>query len=343
MERVVYILGAGFSAPLGLPVVADFLVKARDLYFSRREEHKHFDDVLGQVAQLSMVKNYVEADLFDIEEVFSVLDMEEHLKGEYARSKRLSDFIRSVIVAYTPEISYGAPTGVNWWDMNFGHGPASDHSAFVASLFQLDFTRDRAGAFAATPCETDVRYDVISLNYDTVLEAICTQIASERGGLIKFARPGQGSEPEPQQPWLCKLHGSVDDGDLVPPTWRKTSNGPLAAEWRVARQLLAGANHIRILGYSLPASDSYIKYLFKAAFKDSPHLKSVHVVTLDPSGQARARFERFFTFNFFRFKSGDVTEYARQITGAFRQRSRGPYRYDQLERLHAGYFSRDAG
>jgi len=32
MERVVYILGAGFSAPLGLPVMNDLMIKAKDLY-----------------------------------------------------------------------------------------------------------------------------------------------------------------------------------------------------------------------------------------------------------------------------------------------------------------------
>ena len=32
MNRVVYVLGAGFSAPLGIPIVRSFLEKSKDLY-----------------------------------------------------------------------------------------------------------------------------------------------------------------------------------------------------------------------------------------------------------------------------------------------------------------------
>lgn len=42
-EKVVYILGAGFSAPLGLPVMSNFLVKSKDLYFSDTEKYKRFN------------------------------------------------------------------------------------------------------------------------------------------------------------------------------------------------------------------------------------------------------------------------------------------------------------
>jgi len=32
MDKVVYFLGAGFSAPLGLPVTSNFIVKSKDMY-----------------------------------------------------------------------------------------------------------------------------------------------------------------------------------------------------------------------------------------------------------------------------------------------------------------------
>jgi len=34
LEKVVYLLGAGFSAPLGLPVMSNFLEKSKDIYFA---------------------------------------------------------------------------------------------------------------------------------------------------------------------------------------------------------------------------------------------------------------------------------------------------------------------
>jgi hypothetical protein len=34
MKNVVYVLGAGFSAYAGLPVMSNFIEKAKDIYFS---------------------------------------------------------------------------------------------------------------------------------------------------------------------------------------------------------------------------------------------------------------------------------------------------------------------
>ncbi len=45
-DRVVYLLGAGFSAPLGLPVMSNFLMKSKDMYFSDPERFSTFKEVL---------------------------------------------------------------------------------------------------------------------------------------------------------------------------------------------------------------------------------------------------------------------------------------------------------
>ena len=52
MEKVTYILGAGFSAPLGLPVMQDFLAKSKDLYFSDPRRYRHFERVFDLVRNL---------------------------------------------------------------------------------------------------------------------------------------------------------------------------------------------------------------------------------------------------------------------------------------------------
>ena len=51
MENVVYLLGAEFSAPLGLPVMKDFLLKSKDLYFQNRDEYGHFVEVIEEVIE----------------------------------------------------------------------------------------------------------------------------------------------------------------------------------------------------------------------------------------------------------------------------------------------------
>jgi len=47
MENVFYILGAGFSAPLSLPVMSNFLMKSKDMYFSDPERLQHFQEIFN--------------------------------------------------------------------------------------------------------------------------------------------------------------------------------------------------------------------------------------------------------------------------------------------------------
>jgi len=44
-DHVVYILGAGFSAPLGLPVMANFLEISKDMFASDPETYRDFAKV----------------------------------------------------------------------------------------------------------------------------------------------------------------------------------------------------------------------------------------------------------------------------------------------------------
>ena len=73
-SKVVYILGAGFSAPLGLPVMSDFLSRSKDLYFEDSQRFKHFDKVFQEIRHMAQAKNYLDIDLFNIEQILSILD-----------------------------------------------------------------------------------------------------------------------------------------------------------------------------------------------------------------------------------------------------------------------------
>ena len=45
-------MGAGFSAPAGLPVMSNFLLKSKDLYFKDQTRYKHFEEVFKKIDQL---------------------------------------------------------------------------------------------------------------------------------------------------------------------------------------------------------------------------------------------------------------------------------------------------
>lgn len=53
MERIVYLLGAGFSAPLGLPIMSDFYFKSQDMFMAEPDKYSHFKEVFDTIRDMS--------------------------------------------------------------------------------------------------------------------------------------------------------------------------------------------------------------------------------------------------------------------------------------------------
>ena len=85
--------------------------------------------------------------------------------------------------------------------------------------------------------------------------------------------------------------------------------------WAAAHEILREANQIRIIGYSLPLADAYIKYLFKSAVIDAPHLKQIDVICRDSDGQTWNRYREFIRLDYARFAIADVTSYLDVVRG----------------------------
>lgn len=322
VEKIVYFLGAGFSAPLGLPVMSNFLVKSKDMFFEDPVKYSHFQDIFREIQALSVIKNYYESDLFNIEEILSILYMHSQLEN----SELKKDFIRylkDVISYFTPSlVPYkGFQLASNWHGFIFG--PPKDVynkvGAFAANLLNLTIKEisrraDTKERFRASRFEeTDAKYAVVTVNYDRVLEQVPEYLTSNISTLyekpIGFVSPGGPKEPTWEEPAIVKLHGDVTHTTIVPPTWSKGVNSDIIVAWQAAHSLLREATQIRIIGYSLPVSDAYVQYLLKSAVSDSQHLKSLDVLCLDPDGSVEKRYRDFITFRYFRFKSVKVEDY----------------------------------
>jgi NAD-dependent SIR2 family protein deacetylase len=59
MEQIVYFLGAGFSAPLGLPVMRTFLMRSKDMYAAEPERYRHFREVFECISELARIQSYL--------------------------------------------------------------------------------------------------------------------------------------------------------------------------------------------------------------------------------------------------------------------------------------------
>ena len=304
MKTIVYFLGAGFSVPAGLPVISNFLFKAKDQLAQDPEKYKHFAEVFQYIDSLSKAKNFTNIDLYNIEEIFSIADTHELLGHKH--KENLEQFIKDVIEYHTPKFSsqLGSTDIVGQVNVHglFGSSERCRHYVlFVSSLLNvcLSGTPNATGDLlvnevTAEKCQSDHCYKVITLNYDTIIEDALKLLNSYGNGHLTID--------------LAKLHGSVDK-TIIPPTWNKQLGGEINTQWTNAAKWLKDATEIRILGYSMPQTDVYIKHLFGTALMESLNLQQIDVLCLDPDGTVSERYNHMFTFPRYKFYNVDLTEY----------------------------------
>jgi len=354
MEKVVYILGAGFSAPLGLPLMSNFIEKSKDMYFKSTNRFQHFEAIYQLIREVAYLKNFINSDLHNIEEILSILEMG-HFVGD--NSKELDNykrFIKDVINFYTPQIKLDRQKQdqSNWFSMIFGEERLLNcYGFFVSNLLQLKFGkyfdsdfRNYSNYYSKT-ADSSKNYDygIITLNYDLIIENFVSFI-NESYPLtanMKFETVSSSYDPniDFHKLKIAKLHGCMTR-DIIPPTWNKSSahSNDVVNSWKLAYEMLVEANQIRIIGYSLPVSDSYIKYLLSVAFKNSKHLKKVDVLTFDSDKKTYERYDKLFAFPKFQFKNCKFEEFLKFAYGVERLSTKVGF-HDWHDNLHNSDFS----
>ena len=87
---------------------------------------------------------------------------------------------------------------------------------------------------------------------------------------------GQALDPEPV---------------VIPPTWSKSAHhNRLSRVWSQAAEELSDADHIVVIGYSLPESDAFFRYLYGLGTVGEQALRSFSVYDPNPEG-VKERFE----------------------------------------------------
>jgi hypothetical protein len=350
MEKVVYLLGAGFSAPLGLPVMGDFLMKSKDMYATNRTSYKHFEEVFQTIRDMSISKNYYEADLFNIEEILSILEMENRLEGKKLHGSFIR-YLADVITHYTPDMTpHEGSFPANWHEFLFSKVPVdtwSDYGFFIATILNLSFKeimkRSAGGGNTREvqchyPTNREIRYSIITLNYDMIPEKIC-QFINEKydpDHRIRFKSKIEEGADE-NLPTLAKLHGSIEERNIVAPTWSKDVNEKILDAWKLAHKSLTEANHLRILGYSLPETDAYVRYLLKSAVIKSDNLKTIDVICFDDYGTVQKRYDDFISFKNYRFIQKSIESYLTENRRS-QFKDSGEMKIDRLEHTHKDYF-----
>jgi len=82
---------------------------------------------------------------------------------------------------------------------------------------------------------------------------------------------------------------AVEGPQIVPPTWNKAQyHGELETVWRAAANVLSDAENIFVIGYSLPETDQFFRYLYALGTVGPARLKRFWVI--DPDDRVESRF-----------------------------------------------------
>jgi hypothetical protein len=98
----------------------------------------------------------------------------------------------------------------------------------------------------------------------------------------------------------------------VPPSWDKTEHRDiLTPVWAKALEELKAAKRICVIGYSMPKSDAFFKYLMALALAENDRLSNLIVVDIDRTVEARWKevLEPMFVQRRFDFHTEGLTGY----------------------------------
>jgi hypothetical protein len=321
--KTVFILGAGASKKAGSPLMSDFLDRASDLsrfggISALSKIGQDIEEVFKAISELQSVYYKSHLDLDNIESVFGAIEMALILKKlgkrSYEEIQKLRDSLVTVIYK---TLEYGIKFPVIGQTI-YSPEPYED---FASTL--IDALKNNRGT-------ANMPYSFITFNYDLCLDHAlrhfngcdyCLNGKRDAGkypllklhGSINWGLSGEEIIPRYIQEAHFDLWGDnkyvyYDLGSklsnkthndkplsgppvIIPPTWDKNSyHAQISNVWSVAASELSTAENIIVIGYSLPETDSFFRYLF-ALGADSPiKIRNFVVINPDESGQVEKGF-----------------------------------------------------
>jgi SIR2-like domain len=273
--------------------MSNFIDKARDLYFYDQEKYSTtIGKTLKLIGKYSSVKNYLNINLHNIEDLLSIAYMESKITKKSRDIKLVTEFIEVVIENCTGDVK-------NWAEY-FARLVAN--ARFRQGNTSISDARRRYyEQFYDGKMFKKSEFGIVSLNYDLVIENALSRLAAKYGKFYELVdSPNTVAEHFiTTNTWsgtgvrIAKLHGSLNR-KIVPPTWNKDVYGELRSDWELALKLFERATHIIFLGYSLPLTDNYIKYLLASGLSGNQRLKRISVITKDADGQTNIRYKSLF-------------------------------------------------
>jgi hypothetical protein len=319
----VYILGAGFSRPMGGPLFKELFTKP--ILFNY-EMHTSVDGSKARLAMAVQQLNYKYPDLLaekvftDAEHFLELCDSVLHGKEQLF----LNRFKQSFNGLYE-NIRVVNPTKSDIDLFQTFFDAATIHIAIDTNTFieQVPDDNDRWKPYIHWFKGLGKTDSIVTLNYDLLVETIATKDGRPFPGrefkskeeLCLVDELLNQNENHPDLPMLFKLHGSVDWIELEGKAWVKRYNvddyfhgqtpllgtpgttkaslskGCLDKVWGSAIEKIKEAHVISIVGYSLPETDNDFRIkLLDSIIGSHGNLKAINIVLGPPTPHSqRAR------------------------------------------------------
>jgi len=330
----VYVLGAGASVHTGAPLLNDFLVTARHLYQAKADllHRESFGRVFDWINSLRASAYYVDVDTDNLEHVFSILEMSRQIGLEGAAE--LSDDLVQLVVEtldrqqlvfrggkLVPEPVY-QQFATQLLASNRRRKEVTKADAFGGNdsiiTFNYDVMVDCALAYAgytinyhvAAPPKPNgidllklhgsVNWGISKCSDEPTITVVPPPLGDANNPLMQEGvgvpiRMATHSLPRAR----CNHCGNACGLRplLVPPTWSKAINRwrAVADVWAQAVRNIESAQQIVVIGYSMPETDTFFKYLLSLGLKANRGLHRVVVVNPSATPALRTRYESVFS------------------------------------------------
>jgi hypothetical protein len=326
VAQTVFILGAGASKAIGIPLMDEFIDAADDLRSQGASEvdRAAFDLVFDVIRdRLRLLHATSVVNLSNIEAVFSLIEMGslvERLPGTSVGDlESIRAAIRTVLAqtieqhcrfTYTEEGQWLPPESYLTLAGFVEKARETNHANPVSFLtFNYDLGLDFALHWSNLAIDyglgpgADRAVPVLKLHgsLNWVSCPTCGAVHASSLGDLFAALPGRLTDRQAIQrmlpasrivlgrPSRCPAEHGPRQLALVPPSWNKTQyHRAFGAVWGRAVAELAEASEIIVIGYSLPISDAFFRDLLALGLAGIRRLRRFAVV--DPNSEVAARF-----------------------------------------------------
>ena len=328
MSSTVFILGAGASKLAGAPLMNDFLDVAHDLWrldYATGDFSKPFETVFKGISQLQRVHSKSRLDINNIESVFAAFEMAKTLCSfaEYSAEDidALLKALRQLIVL-TLQRTMKLPV-IN---PRFPEAPAP-YGQFVEMLYRLTKEARPQETVSVLTFNYDMGLDFAFFKYDIPIDYSLGVQKTNTMPLLKLHGSlnwATCSKCNAVVPWALNEYFSkhhwhflerhqqvtfsigthltefvhceqkvMPDPILIPPTWNKTEHHrSISSVWARAAHELGEAQNVFVIGYSLPNTDEFFRYLYALGTVGNQLLKRFWVFNPDDSGEIESRFKK---------------------------------------------------